>query len=262
MEAIAQRYGVGRAAVRAVNAGADMVLVPWRQEKKTEVYEALLAATARGEIAPGRLDEAVRRILTAKLRRDLFAPPPLLEERLSTPPPKAHAELARRIARQVRHPAAHGRQALPPAARGAPGRHYARGVPGGGAPGAQSRGAGADRARVAFPRPARGLRQQARALAEDAEVVVVGVINSHQLELVTLAAATGRPVVVVSMGLPYLAERVEEARAVLAVYSYQPAATEAAAAALFGEIGTPGRLPVGLEQLTFGHGLEGVGAQR
>ena len=262
MEAIAQRYGVGRAAVRAVNAGADMVLVPWRQEKKTEVYEALLAATARGEIAPGRLDEAVRRILTAKLRRDLFAPPPLLEERLSTPPPKAHAELARRIARQsVTLLRTDGRHfPLPREARLAvitPEESLGEAL--------LERSPGARVLSVpAWPSRARrvGLRQQARALAEDAEVVVVGVINSHQLELVTLAAATGRPVVVVSLGLPYLAERVEEARAVLAVYSYQPAATEAAAAALFGEIGTPGRLPVGLEQLTFGYGLEGVGAQR
>jgi beta-N-acetylhexosaminidase len=61
------------------------------------------------------------------------------------------------------------------------------------------------------------------------------------------------------MGLPYLAEMVDEARAVLAVYSYQPASTAAAAAALFGEIGTPGRLPVNLRMLTFGHGLNPVG---
>jgi len=91
---------------------------------------------------------------------------------------------------------------------------------------------------------------------------VVGLINSRQLELVTIAAATGRPVLVVSMGLPYLAEQAGEARAVLAIYSYQPAATEAAAAALFGEIGTPGRLPVGLSQLAFGHGLDSPGPRR
>ncbi|HEX8826230.1 MAG TPA: glycoside hydrolase family 3 C-terminal domain-containing protein, partial [Archangium sp.] len=106
------------------------------------------------------------------------------------------------------------------------------------------------------------LRQRARRLALGADVVVVGVVNSRQLELVTLAAATGRPVLVVSMGLPYLAELADEARAVLAVYSYQPVATEAAAAALFGEIGTPGRLPVGLSRLAFGHGLDAGASPR
>src|SRR6185503_19642389 len=38
MEAIVERYGVGPAAVLAVQAGADMVLVPWEPERKTEVY--------------------------------------------------------------------------------------------------------------------------------------------------------------------------------------------------------------------------------
>ena len=77
-----------------------------------------------------------------------------------------------------------------------------------------------------------------------------------------MAAATGKPVVVVSMGLPYLVEMVDEARAVLAVYSYQPASTSAAAAALFGEIGTPGRLPVHLRLFDFGHGLDPVGQKQ
>jgi beta-N-acetylhexosaminidase len=62
--------------------------------------------------------------------------------------------------------------------------------------------------------------------------------------------------VVVAMGLPYLAEHVPEAAAVLATYSYRPAAAHAAAAAIFGEQGTPGRLPVSLSRFPFGHGLD------
>jgi len=64
------------------------------------------------------------------------------------------------------------------------------------------------------------------------------------------------------MGLPYLVEQVKDARAVLAVYSYQDSSAEAAAAALFGEIGTPGRLPVTLsKKLPWGYGLDAVGKQ-
>ncbi|WP_239470067.1 glycoside hydrolase family 3 protein [Archangium violaceum] len=256
MDAIAQRYGVGRAAVMAVNAGADMVLIPWRPEKKTEVYEALLAAAHDGAIARERLDEAVRHILTAKVRRGLFEPPLLLEERLATPPSPEHAEVAHRIARAavtlLRTDGKHfplatdARLAVITAEDSLGEAIRAR------APHAQVLNV------PAYPSKARRsvLRQQARRLALSADVVVVGVINSRQLELVTMAAATGRPVLVVSMGLPYLAELADEARAVLAIYSYQPVATEAAAAALFGEIGTPGRLPVGLSRLAFGHGLD------
>ncbi|WP_309890176.1 glycoside hydrolase family 3 protein [Archangium sp.] len=256
MDAIAQRYGVGRAAVMAVNAGADMVLIPWRPEKKTEVYGALLGASLSGDIPRARLDEAVRRVLTAKVRRGLFQPPTLAEERLATPPDPEHAEVAHRIARaavtllrtdgkhfplspDVRLAVITAEQSLGEAIRTRVPHARVMDVP-----------AYASNTRRA------ALRQRARRLALGADVVVVGVVNSRQLELVTLAAATGRPVLVVSMGLPYLAELADEARAVLAIYSYQPAATEAAAAALFGEIGTPGRLPVELNRLAFGHGLD------
>ncbi|HYO58576.1 beta-N-acetylhexosaminidase [Archangium sp.] len=262
MDAIDRRYGVGRAAVMAVNAGADMVLVPWRAEKKTEVYEALMAAAWSGEIPQARLDEAVRRILTAKVRRGLFEQPPLLEERLATPPSADNAEVAHRIARAA------------VTLLRTDGKHFP--LPAGtrlGVITAERSLGEAIRARMphvqvmnvpAWPAHARRtvLRQRARRLALTSDVVVVGMINSRQLELVTMAAATGRPVLVVSMGLPYLAEQADEARAVLAVYSSQPAATEAAASALFGEIGTPGRLPVEQSRLTSGHGLDSPGPKR
>jgi beta-N-acetylhexosaminidase len=262
MEAIAQRYGVGRAAVLALKAGADMVLVPWRAEKKTEVYEALLAAVRSGDLPPARLEQAVRRILTAKLRRGLFETPTVLEERLATPPSPGNGEVAHLIARASvtllrtdgRHFPLTGREriavitaepSLGEAIRARVPKAIVLSVP-------------------AYPSEARraALRQRARQAALAADVVVVGMINSRQVDLVTMAAATGKPVVVVSMGLPYLTELVDESRVVLAVYSYQPASTAAAAAALFGEIGTPGRLPVNLRKLTFGYGLDPVGQKQ
>ncbi len=259
MDAIVQRYGVGRAAVLAVLAGADMVLVPWGPEKKTEAYEALLRAARSGELPASRLEQAVRRILTAKVRRGLFAAPPRLEERLATPPPPGNGEVAHRIARAsatlLRTDGRHF--PLPREARIA----VITAEPSLG----EAIRARAPHASVlevpAYPSDSQraALRRRARKAALSADVVVVGLISSRQAELVTMAAATGRPVVVVSMGLPYLTELVDEARAVLAVYSYQPASTAAAAAALFGEIGTPGRLPVNLRLLNFGHGLDPVG---
>lgn len=262
MEAIAQRYGVGRAAVLAVKAGADMVLVPWQPEKKIEVYEHLLAAARSGDLPAARLEQAVRRLLTAKLRRGLFETPPVLEQRLSSPPPPGNGEVAHLIARaSVTLLRTDGRHfPLSPSTRIA----VITAEPSLG----EAIRARSPRASVlevpAYPTEGRraALRQKARKAALKADVVVVGMINSRQAELVTMAAATGKPVVVVSMGLPYLVEMVDEARAVLAVYSYQPASTSAAAAALFGEIGTPGRLPVHLRMFSFGHGLDPVGQKQ
>lgn len=256
MDAIDRHYGVGRAAVLAVNAGADMVLIPWRLEKKEEVWMALLDAARGGEISRARLDRSVRRILATKLKRGLFTPLPPLEERLAHLGEKN--ELALRIAsagitllrsEPGLFPVKAKKVAVISAEVGlihALGRRLPNLV---------------SLAVPAMPSDASrdGLKRQARAVAEQADVVVVGVVNSRQLELVTNASLAGKPVVAVVLGQPYLAAKVHEARVVLATYSYREAATEAAAAALLGERGTPGKLPVTLPRLPFGHGLNPVG---
>lgn len=73
MEGIISQYGSGEAAVRAVEAGADMVMVLWFPERKDEVHHALLRAVKSGRISKERLDRSVRRILVAKARRGLFS---------------------------------------------------------------------------------------------------------------------------------------------------------------------------------------------
>ncbi|MFT3709496.1 MAG: beta-N-acetylhexosaminidase [Archangium sp.] len=256
MDAIDHRYGVGRAAVMAVNAGADMVLIPWRLEKKEEVWMALLDAARSGEIPTDRLNRAVRRILTAKVKRGVFEPLPPLEERLAKLGEKR--ELALRIA-----------QAGVTLIRNEP-RVFPLKAQKVAVISAESTLVSALEKRIpslvsmvvpAIPTDASrdALKRQARALAASADLVVVGVVNSRQLELVTNAALSGKPVVAVVMGAPYLASQVHEARVVLATYSYRDTATEAAAAALLGEKGTPGKLPVSLPRLPFGHGLNPVG---
>jgi beta-N-acetylhexosaminidase len=260
MEAIAARYGVGKAAVMSVNAGADMVLVPWRPERKTEVWRALLDAARTGELSPERLDTAVRRVLATKLRRGLFVEPSPVAERLAKLGAPERLEVGRLIAeRAVTLLRTDGRYfPLPPGAKVAVltaepalGEALAARLP--------------DAEIVVLPafpnaRARAAYRAQAREVALRNDIVVVGLVNSRQVDLVRMAAAANKPVVAVSLGLPYLASEVDEARAVLAVYSWQASAAEAAAAALTGEQGTPGRLPVSLNAAyRFGHGLDPVG---
>lgn len=259
MDAIAGRYGVGRAAVLAVNAGADMVLIPWRVERKTEVFEALLAAARDGALPAARLDQAVRRILRAKLHRGVFEPLPPAAERLAALGEKR--ALAARIAEAgvtlVRSapsvfPLPEGRKV----AVISPERSLTDAL-------AARRPLAGALVVPTWPQPERreAIKRQARELAERADVVVVGVANSRHVELVAMAALTGRPVVAVVLGAPYLATQVHQAKAVLITYSPRESLTEAAAAALAGERGTPGRLPVRLSRHPFGHGLDPVGSR-
>lgn len=257
MDAIDARYGVGDAAVLAVNAGADMVLVPWRPEKVAEVRAALRAAVEGGVLSAARLDQAVTRVLRAKIARGVFEPLPPLEERLAGL--GTGREIVTRIASAAVTLLRTDGRSLPLPARRRVAVITAEGVL---ATELLARRPSAQALVVpAWPRPAErpALKRQAKALIDRAEVVVVGVVNSHQLELAALAQLSGKPVVVVVMGAPYLGAQVPGAAAVLTVYSYRASTAEAAARALVGELAPTGRLPVALPRMPFGFGLDVTG---
>jgi beta-N-acetylhexosaminidase len=69
MQGIAALYSTGEAAVRAIEAGADVLLMP---TDPTECIRALQAAVASGRISRKRIDISVAKILAAKRRAGLF----------------------------------------------------------------------------------------------------------------------------------------------------------------------------------------------
>jgi len=73
MNAISETVGIGRGAVMAVKAGADVVLVSHRLDRQREALEALIAAVESGELDEARIDESVRRIVSMKARRRVGA---------------------------------------------------------------------------------------------------------------------------------------------------------------------------------------------
>lgn len=66
MGAIAKNYDSGIAAKMAVKAGVDMILMP---NDFQAAYSGLYTAVRSGEISEERIDESVRRILTAKISK-------------------------------------------------------------------------------------------------------------------------------------------------------------------------------------------------
>lgn len=69
MGAIVESYGCGESAVMAVQAGADMVLMP---ASLPEAAEALTEAIKTGKIPPERLEESLKRILSLKYEKGLL----------------------------------------------------------------------------------------------------------------------------------------------------------------------------------------------
>ena len=73
MKAVADRWGTARAAVLAVKAGADLVLICHTWERQREAFDALKASVESREIPESRLDDAVARVQKLKAR---LAPTP------------------------------------------------------------------------------------------------------------------------------------------------------------------------------------------
>lgn len=67
MGAVAQHYPPGEAARRAIDAGADIILVSHEYEAAIEAYNAILQTLKAGAISEERIDASVRRILRMKL---------------------------------------------------------------------------------------------------------------------------------------------------------------------------------------------------
>lgn len=102
MKAVSGRFGINEAAIRALAAGADMLAVYWTPEKIRGVRDAIVAAVLSGRIPRERLDDAVRRILTVKLKRGLFtAPPPAPHEALRKLRDPARVEGRKNLLRRI-----------------------------------------------------------------------------------------------------------------------------------------------------------------
>jgi beta-N-acetylhexosaminidase len=100
MEGARLTYGPAEAAVRAIKAGADQLLMPVSLSK---TYAALLAAARDGTIPRARIDQAVTRILTMKERRGLLDSPYVNAARAAkVVGSKEHRAAARRVAAHVR----------------------------------------------------------------------------------------------------------------------------------------------------------------
>ena len=69
MRAIVDGYGVGESAVLAIEAGADVILMP--ADIRSSI-DALIGAVERGRLPESRIDESVRRLLEMKARAGLY----------------------------------------------------------------------------------------------------------------------------------------------------------------------------------------------
>lgn len=259
MNGIRMHYGPGEAAVKAINAGADMLLTP--VDVITTIDEAEKAVND-GIIPIEIVDNAVRRILRAKLAYGLFDSRPVdLESLSSVINTKSYRMISDEIARASITLLRNNKDIIPISTNrfpkiaiiaiaddqsGTTGTQFARAI----------RNYHPD---VTFHTyDLRSSDDDIRSMvtsARNADLIILGSFiyvqtsnriefNHAQKRFINRITSLRRPLVLTSFGNPYVVEEVKSADVHLLAWSAFPQQTEAAAHALFGASDISGSLPV------------------
>jgi beta-N-acetylhexosaminidase len=248
-----RRYGDAAAAVRAVKAGADQLLMP---PNLPQAFQAVRRAVRDGSIPRQRLDSAVTRILRLKEQRGLFsghlASPDKADRIVGA---AAHKAAARQVAEHSITLVKNEGAALP--LRGK--RVFVTG-PDSAPLAAALRRQGvslvdtiqaADIAVLTTVDTARDVTQD---ITQDA--TPRGVQNAGTALASDVRGLGHRPVVVAALGRPYDLGNTGRAKAALTTYSTNAASINALAKVLTGSVRPTGKLPVAIPHAYgVGHGL-------
>ncbi len=235
-------YGLGHAAVEAIKSGADMVFIAFSSDAQKEVQHALVQAIQSGEIPTARLDEAVRHITALKRKRRIFETPSPREQRLAELERHEDRLLAEEIARKSVTCLRLLPNTLPLS------KNVRIGIVGDSENFAKAVKVAAPQAEFLLVdsqalKSKRDIQRSIDRLAQRSDVIVAGFIYLERLELLRNIKC---PLIAVLMNVPDpgLFNRIPNARALLATYSYQPVSVQAAVAAIFDKAAMPGVLPV------------------
>jgi beta-N-acetylhexosaminidase len=214
-------YGDAATAVRAVNAGADQLLMP---PNLPQAFEAVRRAVREGTISKARLDAAVTRILRLKEQRGLFS------GRLADPGKAdsvvgsaAHKAAVHRVAEHSITLVKNDGGTLPLRNK----RVYVTGPDG-----------------AAVARALRRQGVQTVGTLQAADVAVLTTLNAPAAIAAGVRALGRTPVVVAALGEPYDLAHTGPAKAALTTYSPSAASISALAKVLTGSVRPTGRLPV------------------
>jgi beta-N-acetylhexosaminidase len=238
-------YGVDRAAVAAINAGADMVFVAFSPEAQKRAHDALAEAIRSGRISRSRVETALAHIVSLKTKRKVFDPVAPLGQRLALLQQSSGPEVAKEVARR----SITSLRACPDCLPIRLNQRVAL------ISDSQNL---ADAIRTRAPklefvivdsdllRDAPLASEKIQEVERRADVVIGAFIRQQRFEIFSKALDPGRRFIAVLMNTPSpdFLKAIPGAEAVLVNYSYQPVSAEAITATLFQDPKTPGILPM------------------
>lgn len=272
MRGITSKFSPGRAVVRALNAGADIMLI------SPDIYTAInevVAAVQKGEISEERINESYRKIIAWKHRFGLFENEnqvdiDKLDTRIST---RFHESVAERIARESVTVLKNEDDILPIN----PNRY--RKLLFIGITDTDNNSAGSTFARtlrdyhpsvsysVHDSRTLGTEEQQMLRQARNSDLIVIGSfiglrfresiqLTRRQASFLRKLKNTGKPVVLVMFGNPYLVTELKDTHVHVMAWANTTLQMEAAAPALFGASAINSRLPIEIpEMYSIGDGI-------
>lgn len=247
MGAIEQTYGIGEAAVRAIVAGCDMVIIGWQKNKQREAYDALIRAVKNGRISQKRLDEAAARIMKLKTEKMNNLQNKVLRAEIES---VLNGGTQKKLAQTITDESVtllKNRDNLIPLSADenkiivvSPLYELYREI--------RKRSKNVFYVEVSL-RPSEEEKQRIlkyiTEASKKADKIVVGIINRHHAEIVLrLTKKIEIPLIVVSFDSPHYISKFHDIDAFLSVYHYRTGAAETAARALLGEISTKGMSPI------------------
>ena len=244
MQAIDAQYEIGNAAVLAIQAGADIVLMSGTLKKQQRVYNALRQAVRSGDISETHLNTAVRRILKTKNTWGLFERA-AGDENLSRVGSTAHRKIAETIATRAITLVKNTDGLLPLAEAPqeqvlliSPSRAFSKAF-------FRAHTDLTNISDVLLPLQADAQKTIHEFLQTKTSVIVAGIANVQQANLIhQLSQKTGVPIVVVSITSPYLLGKCPDVACAIAAYNGNTYSLVAAMEVLFGKRQATGKLPV------------------
>jgi beta-N-acetylhexosaminidase len=271
MKAIADHFGPVEAAIRAVKAGTDIVLMPVGLE---EVAGGLLNAVNSGEISEERIEASVERILTLKIKRGIIkeeTPQPIEEkiaDALKVVGSEEHKQVEKEAAERSITLVKNEDAALPLNVESddkivVVGNTYITSL-------VDAVSKHHENTAVIQTSTYKLTEAQLQQI-KDASAVIVGSYtfnvsgrspDSSQMQMInSIIAAADAPVIGVGIRNPYDIMAYPKVDAYLAQYGFRTASFEATAASIFGKNNPYGKLPItipgveGSVLYEFGHGL-------
>jgi beta-N-acetylhexosaminidase len=271
MQGLTQMFNAGEAAVRAIEAGADVLLMPVNPET---VIHALLSAIEGGRLKRARVEESVLRVLEAKVRVGILKKKLVdldqISDAMDSQEDAARAQQASdRAVTLVRNE--HDLLPLAASAQSCLIVVVERRTSAAGTRMIDSYRKFAPKSQISVvdaSMNAAALSAVAGDTSRCSAIVVAGFatvaanrgsvgLNGELTPFLAKLTEGSAPVAIVAMGNPYLLSAFPKTAAYLATFSSTPPSEVSAVKALFGEIAISGRLPVTIPGFAkYGDGLQ------